>query len=179
MKPTEIFQYFDTFLAARGLSFEAVVIGGAALACLGVIARETRDCDVLDPTIPHEIEQAAQELSLELANNGLFLHKEWLNNGPASLKEVLPRGWQARIVPLFKGHALFLSTLGRKDLLKTKLFAYCDRGQDLSDCVALNPTKAELDEAIDWVIEQDAHPDWPKHVKNQFAHLIERLPHGL
>jgi len=39
---------FDAFLAQRGLHFEGIVVGGAALNLMGVIARATKDCDVLD-----------------------------------------------------------------------------------------------------------------------------------
>lgn len=179
MKPAEILAQFDIFLAARELRFEAIVIGGAALACLGVITRETRDCDVLDPTIPLNIKQAAQEFALELKNIGLDLDEEWLNNGPESLKHLLPRGWQIRIVPIFDGQALSLSTLGREDMLKTKLFAYCDRGQDINDCLALKPSSQELEDALEWVIQQDTNPEWPDYVKKQFAKLATRLNHGI
>jgi N-acetylglucosamine-6-phosphate deacetylase len=71
-----------------------------------------------------------------------------------------------------------LSTLGRADLLKTKLFALCDRGTDLSDCVALAPTAAELDEAVLWLAEQDANPG-PAHVNATSADLTRRLGHGV
>jgi hypothetical protein len=40
---------FDAYLAPNGLSFQAVVIGGAALNLLGAVVRATKDCDVLDP----------------------------------------------------------------------------------------------------------------------------------
>jgi len=179
MNPTEIFNQFDVFIAARKQSFEAVVIGGAALACLGVITRETKDCDILDPIIPPEIEQAAHEFSLELASIGQDLKEDWLNNGPESLKKLLPKGWHSRLIPIYHGQALFLSTLGRDDLLKTKLFAYCDRGQDLHDCLALNPSSDELKDAIEWVMEQDTNPEWPGYVKTQFLKLSKRLGHGL
>ncbi|HEY8211352.1 MAG TPA: DUF6036 family nucleotidyltransferase [Myxococcaceae bacterium] len=50
MLPTIVIPAFDAFLAARGLRLEAIVIGGTALNLLGVVRRETRDCDVLAPT---------------------------------------------------------------------------------------------------------------------------------
>jgi len=75
--------------------------------------------------------------------------------------------------------ALVLTTLGRGDLIKTKLFALCDRGIDLLDCVALAPTVAELDEAVLWLAEQDANPGWPAHVGATIADLSRRLGHGV
>lgn len=38
MRPSAIIPKFDTFLKKRGLTFEGVVIGGAALELLGVIS---------------------------------------------------------------------------------------------------------------------------------------------
>lgn len=49
MQPSAIIPAFDAYLAARGLRFDAVIIGGSALVLLGVVTRTTDDCDVLDP----------------------------------------------------------------------------------------------------------------------------------
>jgi len=81
--------------------------------------------------------------------------------------------------PAFSGTALTLRALGRTDLLKTKLFALCDRGTDLPDCVALEPTADELAEAQAWVALQDANPGWPDHVQRALDDLRGRLGHGL
>ncbi|MBI3556656.1 MAG: hypothetical protein HY074_10370 [Deltaproteobacteria bacterium] len=178
MKPKEMLMEFDQYLAVRQLHFEAVVIGGSALALLGTITRETQDCDVLDPDIPDEVAKAAQEFSHEVRQKGRELKNEWLNNGPASLKDVLPKEWRSRLEKLYRGQALTLHTLGRSDLLKSKLFAYCDRGQDLLDCIALKPSQAELRDALDWVKAQDTNPGWPAHVEKSMARLAGRLGHG-
>jgi hypothetical protein len=45
--------------------------------------------------------------------------------------------------------------------------------------VALAPTLAELEEAVIWLAEQDANPDWPAHVRATIADLSQRLGHGL
>jgi len=76
MKPKETLMEFDEYLAVRKLTFEAIVIGGAALAILGVVSRETQDCDVLDPNIPPEVANAAREFSLEILNPGWPAHVE-------------------------------------------------------------------------------------------------------
>ena len=52
---SKIVSEFDAYLAKRKLKFEGVIIGGAALNLLGVVSRLTRDCDVLDTSIPKEI----------------------------------------------------------------------------------------------------------------------------
>ena len=175
MKPTEIITRFDEFLEKEGLKFEAIVIGGSALALLKVVDRETIDFDCLHPKIPVEILAAAKEFRKK--HPDLLLIEKWINNGPESLLRELPGDWRLRIVPLFNGRAIRFLTLGREDLLKTKLFAYCDRGDDLEDCIAFNPTIRELDDAFPWVSYRDANPDWPEHVRGQFDRLKRKLNH--
>jgi hypothetical protein len=170
---------FDSFLAARGLSLEAVVIGGAALNLLGIVSRPTRDCDILHPELPVAIHEAARVFAVEMRGQGEVLRDDWLNNGPASLAGVLPGGWQERLQLVFSGQAVLLRSLGRQDLLKSKLFALCDRGTDLADCIALAPTEDELSAAVSWVEAQDAHPDWPAHVRATLEGLARRLGHGV
>lgn len=166
---------FDRYLADRGLRLAAVVIGGAALNLLDVIDRPTRDVDVLHPLLPDAIAGAARAFSAEVRAAGEILRDDWLNNGPASLVDVLPAGWQERVQPAFTGSAIVLHALGRADLLKTKLFALCDRGEDLDDCVALRPTPEELAEALPWVERQDANELWPAHVRSTLTGLERRI----
>ncbi len=52
MNTRETLNRFDQYLSIRGLRFEAVAIGGAALNLLGVVSRQTKDCDILFPEIP-------------------------------------------------------------------------------------------------------------------------------
>ena len=138
MDPRRTLTAFDAYLAGRALRLEAVVIGGAALNLLGVVARPTRDCDILVPALAPAITEAARAFAAEMRTAGDTLQDDWLNNGPASLARELPDGWRDRLQPLFSGAALELRALGRSDLLRTKLFALCDRGLDLGDCLALH-----------------------------------------
>jgi hypothetical protein len=77
------------------------------------------------------------------------------------------------------GRALVLASLGRLDLLRSKLFALCDRGLDLGDCMALAPTAEELARILPWLEQQDTNPNWPAHVRSTFADLAGRLGHGI
>jgi hypothetical protein len=95
MIPSATIEAFDSWLTQRLLRFEAVVIGGSALALLGVTTRQTRDFDILAPAVPADIAKEARDLA---------------------------------------------GTCVRR-ASKTKLFALCDRGTDLADCVALAPTE--------------------------------------
>lgn len=179
MQPRSTIEAFDGYLVALGLRLEAVVVGGAALALLRVTSRPTRDFDVLTPELPPDIMDAAGAFAREQRRLGIDLDEGWLNNGPRQLGAVLPAGWQIRTQLVFEGRALVLSTLGRADLLKTKLFALCDRGTDLSDCLALAPSAAEMSLALPWLSDQDANPDWPAHVRATLADLQRRLGHGV
>ena len=164
---------FDRFLEAHSVTFEATVIGAAALVLLDVVIRQTIDVDCLSPKIPAQILTLAAEF--RSSKPELELIPNWLNNGPASLLRELPHDWKENVVPLFEGKAIRFFTLGRSDLLKTKLFAYCDRGDDLKDCIAMKPTLDELVESIEWVKYRDANPEWPEHVESRFALLKKKL----
>jgi hypothetical protein len=179
METRKTIEAFDGFLVRGGLLLEAVVIGGAALNLMGVIARPTNDCDVLHPTLPRAILDAAVAFAAECRLAGEELKDDWLNNGPSSLTTLLPPGWEQRTEAVFSGAAISLRCLGRADLLRTKLFALCDRGLDLADCVALAPSASELEEVAPWVEWQDANPNWPAHVRETLAKLGERLGHGV
>lgn len=175
MRPVEQLREFDAFLAARGQRFDAVVVGGAALALLGVTDRETRDCDVLDPDIPDEVLAAAKDFAAAQRANGTTLDESWLNNGPKDLKRTLPDGWATRLQPAYSGTALHLQTLGRRDLLATKLFAMCDRETDADDCRRLAPTRAEVEDLRAWLHEQDANEAWPAHVDQRLERLLREI----
>jgi hypothetical protein len=179
MDPRTTITAFDDFLAARGAGFSGIVIGGTALALIGIVVRPTRDCDVLDPPIPAELATYARAFAAQRRATGDPLGDDWFNAGPASLTKVLPTGWRDRLIDAFTGRALRLRTLGRSDLLASKLFALCDRGTDLGDCLALAPTPTELSTAQPWLEYQDANPDWPAHTRGVIADLGRRLRHGL
>jgi len=171
---------FDKFLEQRGLKLSAVLVGGAALGLLGVIDRQTRDCDVLCPDLTTAVLDSAIEFAKAQRQLGTPLDDEWLNNGPSSLVKQLPLGWDTRLRQVFSGSSISLSTLGHTDLLLSKLFALCDRGTDLPDCLALKPTLDDLKESLPWLVEQDANELWPQHVRDTIDDLSERLfGHGL
>jgi len=166
-------------LLGLGLRFEGVVIGGSALGLMGIIQRPTRDFDILVPELPPAIASAARDFAKAQRNAGVDLLDDWLNNGPMQLGEVLPVGWRQRVQRIFEGQVLVLSTLGRPDLLKSKLFALCDRGTDLPDSIALAPTAEELAECVPWLEVQDGNELWPAHVRATVADLARRLGHGV
>ena len=144
---------------------------------MGFVDRPTKDCDVLDPALPGEILRAADEFAKACPDEQLA--PGWFNNGPISLLRSLPNAWSARLQPLYSGVALELQTLGRTDLLGSKLFALVDRNIDLPDCVALRPTREELHELLPWLDEQDSNEDWPNYVRIVLGKLAQELDYGL
>ncbi|HWZ44088.1 MAG TPA: DUF6036 family nucleotidyltransferase [Candidatus Saccharimonadales bacterium] len=174
-----ILTVFDQYLSARGLRLDAVVIGGAALNLLGIVSRFTKDCDILFPEIPKEVADASRSFAAELRQSGEVLQDDWLNNGPASLASQLHPQWEQRLQTVFTGTAIHLRSLGRSDFLCAKLFALCDRGIDLGDCLALVPTPEEIGHVLPWLEVQDAHPGWPAHVRATLADIGRRLGHGV
>lgn len=179
MLPRPTLDAFDRYLRSVGLRFEGVVIGGSALGLMGVIQRATRDVDILVPELPQAIASAARDFAKAQRQTGVELVDDWINNGPLALGDVLPAGWRDRVQRIFEGAALVLSTLDRPDLLKSKLFALCDRGTDLSDCMALAPDPDELADCLPWLEVQDGNERWPAHVRATLADLARRLGHGV
>jgi len=166
----EILPKFEKFLAEQGLYFEAIIIGGAAMQLLGLTDRVTKDCDVLSPKISSKLKEVSKEFAKEHG-----LSDDWLNNGPETLIRDLPTDWQKNVISLYQGKNLKLFTLSRTDFLRSKLFAFVDRGIDLQDLIKLKPTKAEIEQLEEWLKERDGNPDWPKYVEIRLGELIKEL----
>lgn len=175
MKPSDWIPLFDRYLKSQEQEFWGVVIGGTALALMGTISRETRDCDLLYPEIPEKIKNSAIAFAKLQQSKGIEVHENWLNNAADGLVTRLPTGWAKRTQIIYQGEALELHVLERSDLLKTKLYAYCSRGLDFEDCLALKPTAQELQEALSWVQSQESQSHWAEHVQSQFEHLSKAL----
>ena len=172
----DVLNKFDQFLKQKNLEFECIVIGGAALIHLGIITRRTQDVDLIDPEIPVDIKMASIEFAKQYLDLGL-VPDEWFNSGPISLKDELLGNWKLRLVKMMEGESLTIWTLGREDLLKTKLFACCCREEDFDDCIALKPTANELNESLEWVQLRDANQMWPEHVNKTFLRIKKELGH--
>jgi hypothetical protein len=144
---------------------------------MDVISRQTKDVDFLDPAIPSEIKKASVEFAQKNADLKLA-PQEWINNGPESLKRDLPDGWRNDLQKIFQGKSITLWTLGRLNLLRTKLYACADRDIDYQDCLALNPSLEELEKCKPWVLQGDASELWPARVEDVFKKLEEDLKLG-
>lgn len=158
-----IFSALDKQLAVSGGSgISLVVCGGTALAALGLVARTTKDVDVLGSfkggkiqkigEFPSWLSEAAKKVARDFN-----LPEDWLNLGPASQLDMgLPEGLRERLHKIVYGKQLTLYFISRVDQIHFKLFASLDRGDyHVEDLFKLNPSNAELLAACRWVLTQD------------------------
>ena len=152
-----------------------VLSGGAALLALGLVARTTRDVDIMagvDARIglvdPRPMSEALQAAAAKVARE-LDLDPHWLNTGPADqLQAGFPKGFLARLTRRGYGRHLTIYLPARYDLIHLKLFAAVDQGvgRHTKDLAALAPSDDELLAAARWVITQDAGEVFPELVRN-------------
>lgn len=97
-------------LDAQGEAFAIVILGGAALNLLGVVARTTTDVDILamglpgDVSRPRQISEPPARLpeslarAIRLVAGEMGLAADWMNTGPApQWRTGLPAGLAGRI----------------------------------------------------------------------------------
>ena len=155
-------------LRALGKQQEIVVIGGSALAALGLVRRATRDVDLvaiadggeLLPASP--LPDALREARDRVARD-FDLDPNWLKAGPTDLlKWGLPEGFMNRIVTRRYGDDLTVHFASRFDQIHFKLFAMVDQagGRHEADLRALHPSEPELIAAARWSMTQDPSPGY-------------------
>lgn len=171
--PKLVFDAIDQELRFLGTRRDLIICGGAALIAMGVVARETRDVDVLVPLLDDQIKSIAERIA------GSFgLKAGWLNNGPKDLIQELPNAWESRCTIVFEGKNLTVRSIGRVELICSKLYAAADRPEHLPDLIALRPSEEELQYAAAWVLERDASQIWPQIVGECTNVVRERLGYG-
>lgn len=173
-------------LAHQGQPAAVVVVGGAALNLLGVVARATQDVDVIavgvteHPAPPSSV-HPPDPLPLHLADavarvaRDFGLPHDWLNT-------VVGKQWETGLPPGFEGRiewrrvgSLWLGLPGRIDLVFLKLYAAADdigpTSRHFKDLLALEPTQQELEAAADWVCSQDPSPAMRTVVSQVIRHV--------
>ena len=153
---------------ARTEPIGLVVCGGSALIARGLLARTTRDVDVLalagpdrslqsPAPLPEFLIKAAQEVARDLG-----LGKDWINNGPSSgqgglFQLGLPDGLARRMEEHRYGPRLTVYFIGRLDQIHFKLYAAVDQwdGTHLNDLRLLQPAEAEIEAAARWTMTHD------------------------
>jgi hypothetical protein len=157
-------------LQARGIRFQIVAIGGAAMNLLGFVTRATTDVDILafgkvEGVTGHTIIQPPEPLPEPLraaaraVARQMNLRPDRLNAGPAGRwKTGLPPGLESRIV--WRTYAaLEVGLASRLDLIYLKLYAAADDtgpgSVHFQDLLALSSSDEELADARRWVVSQD------------------------
>ena len=157
----------DSKLDAHEIPLDLTICGGAAIHLLGYSNRPTKDIDVICPPLPKFLAPILQDIA-----EAHQLTDGWLNNGPDALVLDLEPGWADRTEVLYQGRWLIIRVLSRPDLIFTKLYAMCDRREDIQDLLAMSVTQAELDRAGDHVKTRDSNPDWPSWVDICIAEIL-------
>lgn len=154
-------------LAARGMYYEVVLVGGGNLILRELISRPTtKDLDILgertaDGVTPiRPMPEPLRDAVIDVGR-AFGLADNWLNTGPDSLLELgLPDGFIERLERRdFGGLVAWLA--GRFDMVCFKLYAAVDQGprsrhfQDLRD---LNSDRDDLLSAAHWAISHDPSP---------------------
>ena len=155
-------------LADRGLRYDVVLVGGANLLLRGLIARPTKDGDLIGQRLdtgavvamrelPSDLERAVRDVAI--AHD---LAPDWLNVGPQSLIDLgLPPGFSSRLTCTRFG-GLGVWSAGKYDMVCFKLYAAADswpgQSRHLADLRALAPTRDELVSAAQWARTHDPSP---------------------
>lgn len=155
-------------LLAGAPSCRLVVCGGTALIAMGLVARVTKDVDIValadeagglvDPApLPQPLVEAAGEVADDLG-----LPADWLNNGPSQddgglFRLGLPQGFAGRVHWQTFGEKLSVGFIDRVDQIHFKLYAAVDQygSYHATDLQALAPTNDELLEAAAWSRSHD------------------------
>lgn len=157
---------------------ELVVCGGAALIALGLVARTTRDIDIIalvdagklkdSEPLPEYLVEATSKVG-EI----MKLPQDWFNNGPASQFRLgLPKGMQERLHSVVIGDKLNVHYISREDQIFFKVYASADRGgYHVDDLKALNPSDEELIAAGRWCMEQDVSESFRAILIDMFTQL--------
>jgi hypothetical protein len=151
---------------AGSARLELCVIGGAALAVLGLVDRPTKDIDVValgdassgalvvrkSKPLPEALVVAVRAVATQYG-----IEVSWLNAGPGDLLDWgLPAGFEERLQAIDYGRALRVHYAGRLDQICFKAYAAADvAGRHLTDLITLAPTPAEMDLALRWAVSQD------------------------
>ena len=156
-------------LAARGLHYEVVLIGGGNLILRGLVERPTtKDLDLLGEWVADRVEPMRpmpEPLRLAVVDVGLTfgLADDWVNLGPDALLDLgLPEGFVGRLERHDYG-GLVAWLAGRFDMICFKLYAAVDlgpRSRHLQDLRDLGPTRDELVAAARWSITHDPSPGY-------------------
>jgi len=135
-----------------------------------------RDDRLFDPT---SILSEFDEFRGIKISQGKRMRETWLNDFASVFLENYPKDWSKRKQLIFKGKALTFHTVGRKELVYTKVWGFCQlRRADLETLKILKATKDELIEAIEWTKKQEPTTAfWEETVDKKLIELFVEFGH--
>jgi hypothetical protein len=156
--------------------YALLICGGSALNLAGLVDRPTRDVDVLGlvkgtekvlvvaELLPEEVLRAAQWVAADLK-----LPDDWLNDSAFAIHRLgLPAGILKRAHRHEFGPCLTVYVIGRQDQVALKLYAALDRQKGrrhLQDLDAIDPTLAEMEFAVHWLLDRKTSPEFRRAVR--------------
>ncbi|MCB0378075.1 MAG: hypothetical protein KDD34_10045 [Bdellovibrionales bacterium] len=175
----KVFKELDQIMEERCRQEKLFIFGSAALISMGFVGKDrmTEDVDVVKPLFDKEMIEVVAHVGQKFG-----LKTRWLNSdgGKVFLKDI-PLGWEARVVEVYKGTSLNIFSLGRTDLICTKLDAFCDRQlmTDQQDLLALKPSTEEIEHASQWILSRGhIAEEVIKDVKLEIGKLIKNRGRG-
>jgi hypothetical protein len=154
--PKIVFPLLDQELAVYERLYQIAISGGAVIA-LSYNERRTNDIDVVMGDINDEMILASKNVGKRLK-----LKEGWLNKSAESFNADFGLNWENRLRDVYIGKNLIVRAIHEDDLIRSKYFAFLNRGHDLEDLVHLKPTRATIIKLMKEVISKDKIPR-PKH----------------
>ena len=165
-----------------------LIFSGASLNLMGWVSRSTSDVDIIcaarvdakgkvklqpDKPLAPQFTELVAEVGRELG-----IKQEWLNFGPAPLVEFgLPQGLERRLKRKSFGRCLALHLVSRLDQIHLKIYATMDPKTrletHLGDLLDLEPTEAEAQAAVDWLLSRKTSLAFRRKLKQ----VLDRIGH--
>ncbi len=184
-KLRQLLQAVGEHLGAEDARRSALIVGGAALALRQLVTRTTEDVDVLalaiDQAEPSRLKHPEfDEVLLDAIARVARDHKlspDWFNHecGAQWLTGLPPCASQDIAWLDFGGLQVGLAS--RETLITLKLFAAADNGPrsvHTQDLIALQPSANELRHAAEWVVTQDASPEFTSIVHEVVSYVCRK-----
>ena len=166
--------HLDKLLIKKSLQIEIVICGAYAIQLYGILRGfHTQDVDSLKHIDSIEVLKAIEEVGISFG-----LGPRWLNDQASTVS--IPKGAIERAKPIQKWTTIKASLIDRIDLIKMKASAFSIRREetikDWEDLRLLNPTKAEINAAIEFLMKTNSPPAGAtRKIKDEFKETLDDL----
>lgn len=164
----------DKYLTAKALKLEIVICGAFAIQLHGFMrGLFTQDIDTI-----RKIDSTELITAIAVVGTKLGLGSRWLNDQASTVS--IPKGAFERARPIGKWNSILAFLIDRVDLIKMKASAFSIRREetikDWEDLVLMNPTKEEIQSAIEFLKQTNSPPDGASRlIIQEFEETIDDL----